>query len=179
MPKSEPYVAPKINESIDSLDSFFCNLKVAGQLVIDHMILMAGFLSATGFVEFVNKRIGKQGQHKVDRGQALAALLIILYNGSYRSLNASESHIIGTALPALLRIDPEIKPEYFNRDVFADALESIYSYGSDKLFSEYVAHVKSLNLTKLNFSDSVHIDTSSMMKMGLATTNQEQKRSRD
>lgn len=175
MTKSEPYVAPKINESIDSLDSFFCNPKVVGQLVIDHMILMAGFLSATGFVAFVNKRIGKQGQHKIDRGQSLAALLIILYNGSYRSLNASESHIIGTALPALLRIDPEIKPEYFNRDVFADALESIYSYGSDKLFSEYAVHVKSLNLTKLNFSDSVHIDTSSMMKIGLATTNQEQK----
>lgn len=179
MTKFEPYVAPKINESIDSLDSFFCNLKVAGQLVIDHMILMAGFLSATGFVAFVNKRIGKQGQHKIDRGQSLAALLILLYNNSYRSLNASESHIIGTALPALLRIDPEIKPEYFNRDVFADALESIYSYGSDKLFSEYAVHVKSFNLTKLNFSDSVHIDTSSMMKMGLATTNQEQKRSRD
>ena len=109
MTKFEPYVAPKINESIDSLDSFFCNPKVVGQLVIDHMILMAGFLSATGFVAFVNKRIGKQGQHKIDRGQSLAALLILLYNNSYRSLNASESHIIGTAL-SLIHISEPTRP---------------------------------------------------------------------
>lgn len=177
MSKSKPYVAPKSDATIASIAAFIKSPIVQGQLVIDHMILMAGFISATGFVDFINQRIGKHDQYKVDRGQALAAILLILYNGSYRSLNASESQFIGTALPALLKIDPEFKPDDFSKDVFADALESIYQYGSDKLFSEFVIHVDGLNLTNLDFLDSVHIDTSSMLKMGLLTTNQEQKES--
>ncbi len=141
------------------------------QLSIDHMILIAGFLNATNFISFVNERIGKAGQHLINRGEALACLTALVYSGNYRSLNASESALIGTALAPLLRLAPSTLPMHLNQDVYADALEATSAYGAAKLFDEFNEHVQSLNLTDVENSSVIHIDTTSMLKMGLAISN--------
>lgn len=178
MSQSKSCVAKENKIELDALEAEFQDPEIVNQLTIDHMIFMAGFLSATGFIDFVNDRIGKKGQHKIDRGQALAALMLLLYSGNYQSLNSSVSRVLGTAVPALLQVDPSICPEHLNRDVFADALESMYHYGADRIYSEFADHVISLNLTQHEISDCFHIDTTSMYKVGFATTNQAEKEER-
>ncbi len=165
-------------ESKQSLDKFLEQAKLSpfkNQLSVDHMILIAGFLNATNFIGFVNERIGKKSHHFVDRGEALACITVLVYSGNYRSLNASESAVIGAAIAPLLKLNKSVLPEHLNRDVYADALEATYVYGTAKLYDEFTEHVLSLDLTKIDLGTAVHIDTTSMLKMGLATNNQERK----
>ena len=96
MSQSKSYVAKENKIELEALEAEFQDPEIVNQLTIDHMIFMAGFLSATGFIDFVNDRIGKKGQHMIDRGQALAALMLLLYSGNYQSLNSSVSRVLGT-----------------------------------------------------------------------------------
>lgn len=161
-----------------SLEKFLDQTELSpfkNQLSVDHMILIAGFLNATNFIGFVNERIGKKSHHFVDRGEALACITVLVYSGNYRSLNASESAVIGAAIAPLLKLNKSVLPEHLNREVYGDALEAAHAYGTAQLYDEFIEHVQSLDLTKMDFGPAVHIDTTSMLKMGLATNNQERK----
>ncbi len=140
------------------------------ELSAHHMLLIASFLNATNFISFVNERIGKKSHHIVDRGEALACITVLVYSGNYRSLNATDSEVIGSDISPLLKLKKSILPEHLNRDVYGDALEATYTYGTAKLYDEFIEYVLSLDLTKIDLSSAAHIDPSSKLKMGMAAS---------
>lgn len=127
---------------------------------LNSVILIAGFIRDTNFIARANALFGKNENHcKVNVGEALAVMLLMLASGRYQSMSKCAVTILDMPLVNLLDLDPSIEPSDFSRYVMGRAL-AIFAQGGQQFFHEFAIDVyQQYGLTDVI---EVHVDSTSM-----------------
>lgn len=164
MEVSEP--TEKIEACGEFVDTYYeqCDklkqTKTVKPVFIGAAVLMAGFIRNTNFVARINERFGKNEKLcKVNVGEALAVMLMMLAAGLYQSLSDCAIQVKNMPLVNLLGLDPLIESADFSRHVMGRAL-AIFAEEGQQFFNEFVTSV----YLQLGLTDviEVHVDSTSM-----------------
>lgn len=129
-------------------------------------LLLAGFIRDTQFVAKVNERFGNEDLGKVNVGEALAVMMLMLALGLNNIMSDQSSSIRGLLQANLLGLDPSIEPSDFSPQVLGKALD-IFAQGGQQFFQEFTnAAYKQYGLiTEYGLADvtEVHVNSTSML----------------
>lgn len=126
------------------------------------VVLIAGFIRATNFIAQVNEQFGKDERHcKVNVGEALAVILLMLAAGMYRSLSNNAVKVQHMPIVNLLDLDPLIEPSDFSRHVMGKALAIFAKDGEGQRFFNTFAMSVYLMFSLADVIE-VHLDSTSM-----------------
>lgn len=135
MEVSEP--TEKIEACGEFVDTYYeqCDklkqTKTVKPVFIGAAVLMAGFIRNTNFVARINERFGKNEKLcKVNVGEALAVMLMMLAAGLYQSLSDCAIQVKNMPLVNLLGLDPLLRVQIFHDMSWAERLLSSQKKGS-------------------------------------------------
>lgn len=148
-----------INSLVSALQT---NQNSASVTTINDCVLMAGFIKESDFIEFTNSRLGKKREHKINRGEALAVLLLCMAGGRYTSLLGTQEQIMQMPVSSYIDLPEGCGPKHFTREVFADALSALFNYDHEKFFREFAGHVIPRMADETFKPEVVSIDTTTV-----------------
>ena len=98
------------------------------------MPFVAGMLDKLGLQELIDELIGKEGSHvAVSNGEIASALIMQMLNVPYQSLTGTSEYFENIPVGSLLK-HPGLESKDLGRAVLSRFLDSVYEYGSEKLF---------------------------------------------
>jgi transposase len=101
---------------------------------LDHHGLVASVINDLKIVEIIDERIQPDDQEAVSTGEAVKAMILNGLGFSNRPLMLTPQFYEN--LPTELLFRKGVKAEHFNRHKLGRALDGVFSYGCDVLFSE-------------------------------------------
>jgi transposase len=101
---------------------------------LDHHGLVASVINELKIVEIIDERIQPDDQEEVTTGEAVKAMILNGLGFSNRPLMLTPQFYENLPMDLLFR--EGVKAEQFNRHKLGRALDNVFSYGCDVLFSE-------------------------------------------
>lgn len=99
-----------------------------------NMPFVAGMLDKLGLQELIDELIGKTGSHvEVSNGEIASALIMQMLNVPYQTLCGTSEYFENIPIGSLLG-HPGLEGKSFGRAVLSRFLDSVYEYGSERLF---------------------------------------------
>ena len=140
--------------------------RLPGGKALDHLGLVAVTLEKIGLIKKIDQRL-PLAKPKTIMGQRVAAMI---FNG----LGFVDDRLY--MFPEFLHnkpvdrlFDGDVKAENFNDDALGRCLDSIYAYGTTKIFSEVAFEI---GIEQGFLGRSFNIDTTSLTVHGVNTSNQ-------
>ena len=106
---------------------------------LDNLGIVMGTLREFGIIDFIDQKMGGDGQHNISTGEALAAMVMNGLGFVSRPLSLTPHFFQTKAVDVLF--SREIAPEDLNRHRLGRALDDIHAYGCELLYSEIASHV--------------------------------------
>ena len=106
---------------------------------IDHLGLVAAGIRKLGIIEFFEKKLPKDRQHKVSHGQSIASMILMGLGYVNRRIYLTPEFFRGKSIERL--IGEGLTAEDFNDDVIGRSLDAIYEYGATELFLELILEI--------------------------------------
>ena len=129
---------------------------------LDHLGLVSAIAKDLGIVEKIDERLKTESSEvKVSMGQRALALIINGLGFSDERLYVVPDFFATKPVDRL--IDVDVKAEYLNDDALGRMLDSIYEYGSSRLFSEIAFEI---GQEEGLLGKSAHLDTTSLSLQG-------------
>lgn len=127
-------------------------------LPLGNMPFVAGMLDKLGLQELIDELIGKTGSHvEVSNGEIASALIMQMLNVPYQTLCGTSEYFENIPIGSLLG-HPGLEGKSFGRAVLSRFLDSVYEYGSERLFLACASQT----VEKLGISvKETHIDSTS------------------
>lgn len=125
---------------------------------LGNMPFVAGMLDKLGLQELIDELIGKTGSHvEVSNGEIASALIMQMLNVPYQTLCGTSEYFENIPIGSLLG-HPGLEGKSFGRAVLSRFLDSVYEYGSERLFLACASQT----VEKLGISvKETHIDSTS------------------
>ena len=101
---------------------------------IDHLGIIAGTIKDLRIIELINERIPQDPREKISTGEAIAGMIINGLGFSDRPMSLTPQFFQNKAMEQLFR--KGVTADDFNRHKLGRALDSCYTYGTDRLFAE-------------------------------------------
>lgn len=125
------------------------------------MALVAGFINATGFINFADERLGiKQRAHNISHGEALAMLILSLTYGKYTAIYDLIGQLRDVPVGPMLN-RPDLLPCHAQKDVILTALDSLYDYGCVPFFQQFANQAHRFFV--LSNTVVMHLDSTSIV----------------
>jgi transposase len=103
---------------------------------LDHHGVVASVINDLRIAEIIDERIQPDDQEEVSTGEAVKAMILNGLGFSNRPLMLTPQFYANLPMGLLFR--EGVTAEHFNRHKLGRALDTIFSYGGDVLFSEIV-----------------------------------------
>lgn len=134
---------------------------------LDNLGIVMGTLREFGIIDLIDQKIGKDAQHNVSAGEAIAAMVMNGLGFLSRPLSLTPHFFQTKALDVLF--SREIEPDDLNRHRLGRVLDDVHAYGCELLYSELASHVckkiavneefTSLDTTSFSVSGEYDVDT--------------------
>jgi len=106
---------------------------------LDNLGIVMGTLREFGIIDLIYQKIGKDAQHNISTGEAIAAMVMNGLGFVSRPLSLTPHFFQTKALDILF--SREIAPDDLNRHRLGRTLDDIHTYGCELLYSEIASHV--------------------------------------
>lgn len=101
---------------------------------LGNMPFVEGMLDNLGLQELIDELMGKTGSHvEVSNGEIASALIMQMLNVPYQTLCGTSEYFENIPIGSLLGY-PGLGGKSFGRAVLSRFLDSVYEYGSERLF---------------------------------------------
>lgn len=122
------------------------------------MPFVAGMIDKLGLQELIDELIGKEGSHvAVSNGEIASALIMQMLNVPYQTLTGTSEYFENIPIGCLLK-HPGLQGKDLGRAVLSRFLDSVYEYGSERLFLSCAFQT----IERLNIKvKETHIDSTS------------------
>ncbi|OJW71511.1 MAG: hypothetical protein BGO68_04065 [Candidatus Amoebophilus sp. 36-38] len=134
---------------------------------LDHLGLVMGTLKEFNIINFIDERLSNPQKHNITTGEAVAAMIINGLGFVSKPLSLTPQFFESKSLDILFGRD--IEAEQLNRHRLGRALDEIYEYGCELLFSQIASHLcqqikldysfTSLDTTSFSLSDNYEVDS--------------------
>lgn len=128
---------------------------------LDHFGLVAGVIKDLKIIELIDSHFEKDEQENISTGEAIAGMIINGLGFTQLPMTLTPKFFENKPLDILFR--EGMQASYFNRFKLGRALDDVYQYGIEALFSKIALHVCEKEGIKMDYS---HLDTSSFSVTG-------------
>ena len=128
---------------------------------LDHFGLVAGIIRDLKLIELIDSHFELDKQENISTGEAIAGMIINGLGFTQMPMTLTPKFFENKPLDILFREDVQVS--YFNRFKLGRALDDLYNYGIEALFSQIALNVCEQEGIKMNYS---HLDTSSFSLTG-------------
>ncbi|MBF0229985.1 MAG: DUF4277 domain-containing protein [Desulfamplus sp.] len=128
---------------------------------LDHFGLVAGVIKDLGLIELIDKHFEYEDTEHISTGEAVAGMIINGLGFTQLPMSLTPKFFENKPLEILFR--EGVEASHFNRFKLGRALDDIYDYGVEALFSEIAIKVCEKEGIKIDFS---HLDTTTFSLTG-------------
>jgi len=128
---------------------------------LDHFGLVAGVIKDLGLIELIDSHFEKDDKENISTGEAVAGMILNGLGFTQRPMSLTPMFFENKPLDILFR--KGISSSHFNRFKLGRALDDLYQYGNEALFSEIALHICEKEGVARQYT---HLDTTSFSLTG-------------